>query len=355
MFFILFVTLTCYSITVIAKDIAQYAGAGGWITILVTAFVFALVSAGIVALNNMFKGQMFFDYAPSLVGKPITYLFALFYIIYLMFILIFLITGMTKVVNYNFLLKTPSWSLAMLTIILLCFIVYKGVTCVARLAEVAGIIFIGAAIFIHALMVIEGNVDWILPVFNTADIGKYIEGFKGSIFPFLGIEVLLVFPLATKIRRPVRTAFISVLAIGLFYVFIVESCIMKVGLNHIVGLDNGLITAIQSTTPDLLARLDILYVTVGFGGLFVGISIVMLAIIEYLCRVFKHASRLVVVATVGVITFIIFLLVNGVKGYEDFAQSLGMILGIAAIVLPLGLLMFAKIKNRKKRGKIDAV
>ena len=48
MAFILFLTLTCYTIVTISKDMAESAGTGSWLTILVTALIFGLVAMGIV-------------------------------------------------------------------------------------------------------------------------------------------------------------------------------------------------------------------------------------------------------------------------------------------------------------------
>jgi spore germination protein len=359
LFFILAVTLTCYSVVVISKEMAEKAGTGAWLTILATSLVFALAAGVIVSLNNMFQGQMLFDYAPTLVTKPVTYMLSIYYVLYFMFILVFLITGFSKLLRADFFPKSPLWSFPLLGLPVFCYIAHKGVTNVARLAEIIGAAFLVTGTFVHIVMATEGEVNRILPLFNPQKIGRYIEGFKSSIFPFLGIEVLLAFPLAQKKgKKPVRTAILALMTVALFYILIVETSIMKLGLNDIVHYKDALIVAIRDTAPafmEIIARLDILYLTVGFAGLFVGISIVMTAITEYLHRMLPKLSRLAVVIALGVVTYALFLLVSGIKRYEAFSTTLGTYLGLfGAIVIPLVLFIIAKAKKNNQKGGKNA-
>ena len=353
LFFILLLTLTSYSIVVISKDMASSAGTGSWLVILITTIVFGLAAAGIARLNNMFEGQMLFDYAPSLVSRPGTYLICIYYVLYFLFILVFLVLELAKLLNLDFFPRSPLWSFPLAGLPLFCYVAYKGVTNVARLAEIVGLVFFITGILVHILMMSEGKPMRILPLFNAAEIGNYLGSFRYSVFPFLGIEVMLVVPFTQKnSQKSVRTAFLSLLTIGLLYIFMVDSSIMKIGLHDIVNYKDALIVAIRDTSPQtlkIISRLDILYLTIGFGGFFVGISLVMLVIVEYLCRIFKTASRLIVVIAVGAVTYILFLIASGLQGYEDFTSSLGTYLGLASSIgIPLILLVIARMKKRRK-------
>jgi hypothetical protein len=175
---------------------AQSAGTGAWLTMLVTSLVFSLAAACAAGLGNMYKGKMLLDYGPSLIGYPMTLLTVFFLILYFLFIAVFHVTNITKLTNANFLLDTPPWALAAISIPLFCFIAYKGVTCAARMAEAVGITYLSIAIAVHAFMLTDGNLDWLRPFFNPEDIRDYAEGFKYSIFPFLGLEILYAFPLS---------------------------------------------------------------------------------------------------------------------------------------------------------------
>ncbi len=355
MFFILLLSLTSYSIVVIAKDLAASAGTGAWLVILITSLIFGLAAMVIVKLGTMFAGQSLFEYAPGLIGKPFTVLISLYYIIYLFFILVFLVYSLSRMLHFDFFPKSPMWSFPLLGLPVYCYVAYKGITNVARLAEIVGIGFFITAIIVHIVMATEGNLDSILPLFNTADLGKYASGFNYSIFSFLGIELLLAMPQSAKNKKPVKKAFLSLLVIGVFYVIVIESGIMKLGIHDIVNYKDALIIAIRDTSPralEIVSRLDILYLTVGFGGLFVGISIMLLVIVEYICRIFPKASRLLVVTAAGIAVYVAILVVSGIKGYEKFTVQIGIFLGlVSSIAIPCMLLIAATAKKRKAGTK----
>lgn len=359
MVMILFITLTCYSIIVIPKVMAENAGTGNWITLILTALIFGLAAVVIVSLNSLFQGKMLFDYAPQIVGKPIAYVIVVFYILYFFFIVVYLITMKARLLKADFFPQTPLWSFPFIGIPVFCFIANKGITNIGRLAEIIGIVFIVTAIFVHFIMMTQGKISRIQPFFNAADIKKYIEGFKYSIFPFLGIEVLLAIPLTKKNgSKAKKTVFLTLVFIGLFYIFLVESCIMKIGLNDIVNYKDPLIVAIRDTSPefiDIFTRLDILYLTIGFGAIFVGVSIVFAVIAEYLCRIFNKINRPIIVTAVGIMTYIIFFIVKDLAKYEQFVEDIGTYVGIVTcIVIPGLLFILAKIRKVKKKGKSNA-
>ena len=144
----------------------------------------------------------------------------------------------------------------------------------------------------------------------------------------------------------------------LFRSLIVLSSIMKVGLNDIVHYDDALIIAIRDTTPkflELVARLDILFLTVGFAGLFMGIAIMLTAATEIVCRVLKRASRPAVVAILGVVTLISSLLTGGTRAFTEAGTEIKTLAGIAlSMVVPLVLLIIAAIKKPKVKEKKNA-
>lgn len=304
MFFILVLTLTSYSVVDISRAMAKSAGTGGWITILATSIIFGLAAMVIVYLNNLFKGKMLFDYSKMLVGRAAAHSIIVFYILYFLLIVVFLILSMGKLLKADFFPRTPIWAMMLISVPVFYFIAFKGITTIARMCEIFGVVFLVIAITVHIFMISQGKIVNIRPIFNSADIGKYIKAIKESIFPFLGIEVLLAIPMTQRnAKRGVRTAFFAVFFIGLFYILIVESSIMIVGINDIVNYNDSLIIAIRDMSLsflDFLERFDILFLTIGFMGMYMGISIVITVIVEYLCKIFVRTKRLTIVIVLGV-------------------------------------------------------
>jgi len=356
----LVLTLTS-GIVGIAKSMAATVGTNAWLVIIITSLVFGLAAAVIASLNTMHEGQMLFDYAPSLITRPVAYILIVYYIAYFLFILASLVYDLTRLLHYDFFHKTPLWAFPLAGLPVFCYVAYKGITNVARLSELVGIVFLVAGLLVHLLMGIEGRTSRILPLIDPGRLSAFLSGLKASVFPFLGFEIMLVIPFVkknntgsspakNKSSSPTKTAFLSLLAVGAFYVILVETSIMKIGIDDIINHNDALVVAIRDTSPkglEIISRLDILYLTVGLAGLFMGISIALMAAVEYLCRLFPKMGRLLITACVGAVVYVLFLFVYGIPDYQEFYVELGTYLGLfGAVLMPCVLLLIAKIKRR---------
>jgi len=310
----------------------------------------------IVRLQTMHPGEMLTDYGAGLIGKAGTALITIYYILYLLLIVVFLVTQLVFILQTQFMPETPKWVNILIGIPVFLFVAYKGITNVARLFEIMGMMFLTASIFIHILMLLQSDILRILPVFDPAEMGNYLSAVKDMIFPFLGMELLLAIPFTKENakKKAVKKAFYTIIGIGLFYILVVESSIMRVGIHDIVHYKAALIIAIREMEVpflDFLQRMDLLYLTVGFLGFFMGIVMVFMVILEYLCRLFKNISRIKITIFTGVISFIFSAIACDMQGFPDFVQQAGIYLGlVASILIPALLLMISKVKKNGKKS-----
>lgn len=351
LFFILLFTMTAVASVDISKLMLQAGGAGGWITILLTALLFGAAAFLWAKLNGLHEGKTLFEYSRELIGKAGSYILTIYFTLYFFLVLVYFKLDMGMQLQANFLPNTPLWATALVALIVSGFVAYKGVTNVARLIEIYGIIFLLITLPTHALMVIQGDVNFILPLYNPQETGKVLSGIPQMIFPFLGIEVLAVIPFTAKNSRKAAVTMIgTIIAVGLFYVFNALSSIMMIGDHEILHYNYPLIAAIrqvQLSKLKVFQRIDLLYLTVGFIALLSGLSIFYLNIVEYLCRMLPKAKRLLVTAIVG---FAAFLSVFVMKDTENILKTLTAAITLfgvfAAGVTPAALLIIAKVKNR---------
>lgn len=360
MFFILVLTLSAYSIIPLANRMAETAGTGAWLSLLVTSLIFMLPLLGIVHLNNLFKGKTVFDYAPKLIGKAGAYLISIYYVLFFLLFLFYLVLEVGIVLNADFFPETPLWIIGFICIPVFCYISNKGITTVARLCEVIGMIFIITGILVHVLMITQGKLNRILPLFSSAEIENYVRGIKPAILPFIPMSLLLAIPFAKQNgKKSTKTAVLTILFLVFFYVLVVESCIMKVGLNDIVNYKDSLIVAIRDTAPtffEFFTRLDILYLTVGMTGLFMGVIVIMTVILEFVCRMFANVKRSVFSIALGVMTFGAYLILIGITDFAQFIlETEPYLVFVSAMLIPFILLIVAKIKKVGKQGKRHAV
>lgn len=350
MVFILFLTLTSMTVITIPKTIAEKAGEGGWLTLLLTALLFGLLVMVIASLNSMYRGKMLYDYSRELTGKAMAVIFAVFYSLYFLLVAIYLCTSIASMLKANFLLKTPIWAFLLSSIPVFGYVAYKGVTNIARLFEFYGIIFVVAMAIVHVFMLYQGETDNIRPLLVPSHIGRYLSAIKDTILAFLGIEVLTVTPFSQKkSKKAPRKAFWTLIAIGFAYAMVVETSIMMVGIHEITYHEYSLISAIRQIVLhyiEFLRRVDIVYLTLGVMGIVAGISIVYLAIVEYICRLLPRAARWLIVVVVGVLIFLLslegFQIFDFTRMIEQYITYAGL---VAAGLIPLSLWVVAKVKR----------
>lgn len=346
-FFIVFLTLTCYSRNSIAKTLAQSAGTGGWFPLVITALCFAAFAWVIVRLNSAFPAMTLFDYGQRVAGRFLAYVLAIYFMLYFFLALGFLCTKLTEVLKAEFYPQTPEWATLAASVFVFGFVAYRGVTGVARFFEIVGTVFLVVAIPTYFIMFQQGNLQEIRPIFRASKLPDYLFAIKDTVTPFLGVEILTVFPLGGKnIGRSAAVAFLSVLFVGLFYIVVVEGCIMMLGMQSTQNYNYALIEAIKQIETPVVERLDILYLTVGFAALVAGVCGLYLALVEYAVRVFTKINRFAIVVGVGILITAISLTAQAAKPVKEAIELMLPAAGLAAaFFIPAILLLTAKVRG----------
>jgi spore germination protein len=295
----------------------------------------------------MFLGKVFFDYSREVIGKFFTYVIAIYFILYFLLLGVYLSLKGSGILKSNFLPKTPDSVTIFLGLALFAFVSYKGITNIARLFELYGISFLVITLGICALMISAGDKYNILPFFNPDEMKEYAKTMKDLIIPFGGLEVLFIIPFTAKNKKAPVAAFFSVLFIGLFYVLIVESTILTLGINNTILVNDSFIEAIKITEAPVIERPDILFLIIGLTSLFSGTIIVFSAIVEYVCKIFSKVKRLYIVLAILIISYTLCIAASGIKDVEEKFESFAFYLvSISCFLIPIIILICAKVKKR---------
>lgn len=295
----------------------------------------------------MFLGKVFFDYSQEIVGKFFTYIIVFYFILYFLITGVYLKVKLVNLLTSNFLPKTPKFVLLLFAIVLFGYVAYKGITNIGRILEIYGASFLLITVGICILMLMGGTKYNILPFYNASDIKEYAKTMKNLAVAYSGIEVLLIIPFTEKNKKAPKIAFFTLLFIGLFYVLIVESTIMILGLNNTIVLNDSFIEAIKITEAPVIERLDIFYLTFGLASLFSGKIIAFAAVVELTCRILSKLKRHIVVITIAMLFFILSLLALNIQDigrvYKSFAFYLVL---ISSFIIPITLFILAKVKKQ---------
>ena len=359
MFFILLLTLAGVTTVSLPRTMAQEAGVGSWFTLLLSAVLYAIPASIILALNRIFRGEVLYDYSKRLVGKFGTFLLGIFYMLYFLFVAGFLCGNMANILSGNFFPNTPPLGIILIGVPFYAYTAYKGIRTVARFCEIVGVLFITIAIIIHIAMLTQGELNYIQPFFVPEDTLSYFKAIPATITSFLGIEVMTLIPIAQQDRKKApKVAFFVILVIGLFFILVVESSIMMIGMNEIKNNNNALISAIRHIEIPALSffeRMDVFYLTIGFLGMYCTKTIALFSAIEYACKILPKVKRIIIVIAVSAFMVLIDVIYFSNEGFVKFFKIFFLSAGNAAATgIPLILLILAKVKGHAYK-KIELI
>ncbi|MFZ7134042.1 MAG: GerAB/ArcD/ProY family transporter [Eubacteriales bacterium] len=347
MFFIMFLTLTTYTTIDLPKIMAQTAGRSSWIPIMAASIVFGGAAVIITKLNNMYQEKVLFDYSQEIVGRIFSRLIASYYLLFFLIVGVYLKLKLVGLLKSNFLPQTPQFIMLLMGISLFGYVAYKGITNVARMFEIIGALFLVVTVGLCAAMLLEGMSYSILPFFNITETKEYMNTMKDLATPYTGLAILLIIPFTAQNKKAPKVAFFTLLFIGLFYVLIVESTIMLLGINNTIALNDAFIEAIKIVELPVIERTDIFYLTFGLTSLFAGMIIVFTAILEYACRLIPKVKRHIIVITIGIVFFILCLFALNINNMRDVFESFAPYLVLTStILIPTLLLIIAQVKKR---------
>lgn len=337
---------TTYTIIDLPKYMVQSAGRSSWLPIVLTSVVFAVLITMIVQLNKMYPQKILFDYTKDIAGSFFAYLFSIFYILYFIIVEVHLNIKLLGILALNFFPKTPQFIILLLLTGLSAYLSAKGLRNICRLIEYTGIAFLAVTLIICVFMITNGDKYNVLPIFNTSDFKDLTGMAKELMLPFAGIEILTIVPFAQENKKVGKKLFLAILLIGLLDVLIVESTIKILGVNNTVIFSDSFFEAIKATPVPVIERLDIIYLTFGFGSLFTGFGVMFVAIVEHAGRIMPKVSRNKLVIITGVIVFALSFAASKINGISGVLRNVVIYLVIAAsIAIPLSLFIAAKIKR----------
>ena len=150
-----------------------------------------------------------------------------------------------------------------------------------------------------------------------------------------------------------KTAFLSVLACGIWLIVIFESSVMMVGLDETLYYTDPTIVSYRLVEVDFiefLTRVDILYLTGKLAGFIVFICIAYCAVIEFLMSLLPRTGRGTLTIIIGVILLIFGILASKIDNMRYYYNNYAIYAApICVIAVPLMLLAVAKIKKLGKR------
>lgn len=352
--FVIYCVTVSYGTINLPRVIAENAGTGGWISLILTTAIFLFIAYIITYLQYNHSEQTLFEYSSDLLGKPITYIIIIIYIVYFFINFTMIARIYAEILKLIFLLKTPTIAVCFLLYLVVFYTLKKDLGTLVRLCTIYGSINIIGFILINFSLLSKGKLVNIMPLFNFNDVLTYINTSKKTIISFAGIEVLLFIPLSKdKNKKIYKYTLLTMIFIGTLYIFLTEVCISVVGIESLVYYKATVFNVIRGLDLyylEFLRRLDGIYIIFWTMNTFCSICIWGTGTIVFTKKIIpriKHTPLLVITILAS---FIVSQLPKTKDRVQDILEYNGKLGYITFLVIPLILLIAMKVKNNDKKA-----
>lgn len=338
-----------YGVMNLPKTSAEVGGTGGWVSVAI-ATIFSCIIVGIVVyLQYSFENKTIYDYSTELVGGFITKIFAIMWISYFFIIFTFLPRLFCNAINLTILDKTPVKYLSLLFFIIIGYAISKGINVISRLIEIYATFSIINFILINAILCTQGKMVNVEPIFVPSDWFLYLKGAFKMILSILGGEALLFIPLNKETNRNIcKYSLLTMLSIGVFYIFIIESTISVAGVDSIIYSRTTVFSTIRGLDISYLEffkRLDGYYIVIWTLNLTCTCSIWGYGIVVFINKLFKNTQPKYTVIALITVSYLVSLLPKNISQVEkllDISVNWGF---IVYLLIPVTLLIVKRVKK----------
>lgn len=354
MFFLSFDLIIPFIIPVLPNIMANNFKSGSWVFIVSATLIYSL-EAGIIAyLGYLYKNMTIFEYSREIAGKFISYIISILYMFNFFIFFSLLIRSVSEVIKTEIMTNTPLWVTIFVMILASGYAVSKGLTDIGRIVEIVGTFVIIIGLSMNLLMFLDGNALNMRPLLNFYDLSKYIKSFPLSLYLYSGFEIITIIPFTKHNgKKAIRSAMLSIVILGLFYIMITETCFMELGIEDTVNYNYPFITAIRRIDIRILQflkRIDLIFIVTWLFNVFASSSILLYGTVEFARKIFHKPGSNKIIIVICIISFIVALLPksdaevnNIILNYCYYAS------GIIIFIIPITLLILAKVKRYGKK------
>ena len=350
LFFIIFITLYSFSVQDLPRVMARSAGTGAWVPLLLVAIFMSFAVAIIIYLGKLFKGKTLFEYSSILVGKFLTYCFAVIYIVYFFVVLSMIHRSGAEIIKLEILSKTPVWATMFGMFLLVTYAVSKGISNIGRIFEFFGYILMFTIVSFSIAMYYSGDILNILPLFDIKEVSSYMKALPFAVMPFLGIEALTIIPLS-KIngKKTIWTSICSVFSVLVCFILAVYLTYMMLGVEEAKNYKDTLFTGIRLIDLEILQflkRFDTIAFVVWISIMFCSVTILTYTLTEYTHKILPKVNSTKLLIIVSVLVYIAAILPASYDKATQIFTFITMYFGLVpAFLIPMILLIVAKVKK----------
>jgi len=335
-------------ITFLPKKAAEFAGADGWLCVIIGT-IFACICAWIISsLAELFPNDNFVTYTGKIVSKPIGIIITLGFIIKIILSLSIEVRIFSEIVKQTILFNTPSYVISACMLLLGVYGASKGYEVRGRISEIL-IFVIFIPLFIVFAFVAAGSDYTNLMPFFEADGKSLTMGGIFSLFSFSGLEfILLAYPYLNNRKNAKKESIKAVGFIGIIMVLITVITLSKFGpfdIRNQIWPVLELMDAIDMPGA-FIERQDAVVMSFWIMSIFIIINAGLFFSSMLSKDIIKKGKHLWYIILTSIIVFCISLIPDNISEVIALSEKIYMSFGAAYIfIIPALLLIIAKIKK----------
>ena len=340
-----FVCQTGVGIIMLPSLLAKDTGHDGWISILVTGIIVALLSVMIVVLLRRYKDKAIYDINKFIFGRIIGSGFNVLLILYLLIATV----GGASLFNYfmriTILPETPSWALAPFITLPTFYLVWQGLKHVSRFLFCSLLSYVVVLVFI-ALLYKEYRISFLMPI-GEAGITRILYSTKTSFFAFIGFELIaFIYPYISDRNKALKWHILAIMASTVFFLVIVIVSTAIFGENFLTTLFLPFYNLSRIYNAPILERIDLYLIALWFIPMACSMRCYVFAAFDGLQKVFNLEKTRLLYVIFFIVIYIFSSIPKDINQVFVLIELINMIgIGVALFLVLCLLLSFIRKKG----------
>ncbi len=354
---LIFSYMVGFGILRLPHTVVKFAGHNGWLAIIAAGGIAALGIYLYTYLGQMFPEKTFISYSRELVGPLFGGILVLILVGNWLIVASYEVWATIEFSRVYLLKRTPDALLAFGVIILFIPFLRSGIEPLTRSVSIIFVITTGIIFSLIITAAFWGDYTQIQPIGQFIEFKSFIKAIRGASLPFLGFELIgIFFPYVNHKNHKKRIFKKNLLVVAFvitLYTVLTIVCIAYFGAGEMSYLTWPTVALFRSIDMPIkiLERIEMPFIGIWVLAAFTTFAIGIEASIIALTELFKFREMKFWVVIIIPFIFIMVLLRENIVVGIKLTKKLTEIFFAYAIVVPLFLLLVAKIRG--KGQKID--
>jgi len=324
----------------------------GWISVLLTGVVFALLGWGLGTLASRFPKQTFPEYAAAIVTRPVAVLLVLFMGVYYTLFVAFEVRAVGNIAKQYLFTTTPVEVITLCFLLIVQYAVFGLRTALLRL----NMIFLPIVLLVITIVQLYTlpffEIDNVKPFFVT-DVPSILEGVQVVVLSFTGLEIILFY--GYLLRQPSQAPKDVLLGLSVPIALYISIYVIVIGVFTADVAMNLTYPTIElakevEVPGGFMERVESIFFTIWIMTIFNTCSIFFDLAVFMFQSIFSRLSKVAWLLILSPVIYIVALYPENLVGFFHLGDQLTYAGLVLVYFIPLLLLLIAKLRGVKGDG-----